>query len=121
MRANACLALALCATTLTAQAQTSAAPIERQEIRAQLTQAERDYTRQQGLFNRQLLSAQALDASLAQRDMLRARLASTGEQIRVAQESVAVAQVQAATAASLAVAHDVRTMPLNDTQEAHAA
>ena len=64
------------------------------EIRAQLDQAERDYARQQELVDRQLVSAQALDAALAQRDMLRARLASTEEQVRVAQESVAVAQVQ---------------------------
>ena len=77
-----------------AQAQLTAARSQLAEIRAQLVQIERDYTRQQALFNRQLISAQALDAALAQRDMLRARLASTGEQIRVAQESVAVAQVQ---------------------------
>ena len=77
-----------------AQAQLTAARSQLAEIRAQLIQVERDYTRQQALFNRQLISAQALDAALAQRDMLRARLASTGEQIRVAQESVAVAQVQ---------------------------
>ena len=37
---------------------------------------------------------QALDAALAQRDMLRARLANAEEQIRVARESVVVAQVQ---------------------------
>jgi RND family efflux transporter MFP subunit len=77
-----------------AQAQLTAARSQLDEIRAQLIQVERDYTRQWELFNRQLISAQALDAALAQRDMLRARLASTGEQIRVAQESVAVAQVQ---------------------------
>jgi RND family efflux transporter MFP subunit len=77
-----------------AQAQLTAARSQLAEIRAQLIQVERDYTRQQALFDRQLISAQALDAALAQRDMLRARLASTGEQIRVAQESVAVAQVQ---------------------------
>jgi RND family efflux transporter MFP subunit len=77
-----------------AQAQLTAARSQLAEIRAQLIQVERDYTRQQALFNRQLISAQALDAALAQRDMLRARLASTEEQIRVAQESVTVAQVQ---------------------------
>ena len=37
---------------------------------------------------------QALDAALAQRDMLRVRLANAEEQIRVARESVVVAQVQ---------------------------
>ena len=77
-----------------AQAQLTAARSQLAEIRAQLIQVERDYTRQQALFNRQLISVQALDAALAQRDMLRARLASTEEQIKVAQESVAVAQVQ---------------------------
>ena len=77
-----------------AQAQLTAARSQLAEIRAQLIQVERDYTRQQALFNRQLVSAQALDAALAQRDMLRARLASTEEQIKVAQESVVVAQVQ---------------------------
>jgi RND family efflux transporter MFP subunit len=77
-----------------AQAQLTAARSQLAEIRAQLIQVERDYTRQQALFDRQLISAQALDAALAQRDMLRARLASTEEQIRVAQESVAVARVQ---------------------------
>jgi len=77
-----------------AQAQLAATRSQIAEIRAHLIQAERDYTRQRGLADRQLISAQALDAALAQRDMLRARLASTEEQIRVAQESVVVAQVQ---------------------------
>jgi RND family efflux transporter MFP subunit len=77
-----------------AQAQLTATRSQLAEIRAQLTQAERDYTRQRGLADRQLISAQALDAALAQRDMLRARLANTEEQIRVAREAVTVAQVQ---------------------------
>jgi len=77
-----------------AQAQLIAARSQVAEIRAQLVQAERDYTRQRGLADRQLVSVQALDAALAQRDTLRARLASTEQQIKVAQESVAVAQVQ---------------------------
>jgi RND family efflux transporter MFP subunit len=64
------------------------------EIRAMLAQAERDYTRQQELHQRQLVAAQVLDAALAQRDMLRARLANNIEQVRVATESVTVAQVQ---------------------------
>ena len=76
------------------QAQLTAARSQVAEIRAQLVQAERDYTRQQGLADRQLVSVQALDAALAQRDTFRARLASTEQQIRVAQESVTVAQVQ---------------------------
>jgi RND family efflux transporter MFP subunit len=77
-----------------AQAQLVAARSQLAEVRAQLEQAERDYTRQQGLYDRQLVSPQSLDAALAQRDMLRARLANLQEQIKVAQESLAVAQVQ---------------------------
>ena len=68
-----------------AKAQLSAARAQIAEIRAQLVQAERDYARQRGLADRQLISTQALEAALTQRDMLRARLASTEEQIGVAQ------------------------------------
>ena len=64
------------------------------EIRAQLDQAERDFTRQQELLRRQLVSEQSMDAAQAQRDTLRAKLASAEEQVRVAQESVSVASVQ---------------------------
>jgi len=64
------------------------------EIRAQLQQAERDYTRSQELFNRQLVPEQSMDAARAQRDTLRAKLAANQESIRVAAESVSVAQVQ---------------------------
>jgi RND family efflux transporter MFP subunit len=77
-----------------ARAQLTAARSQQAEIRAQLEQAERDHERQAELYRRQLVAAQALDAAVAQRDMLRARLASTAEQIRVAEESVRVAQVQ---------------------------
>ncbi len=77
-----------------AQAQLVAARSQVADVRAQLDQAERDYVRQQGLYDRQLVSPQSLDAALAQRDMLRARLANLQEQIKVAQESLAVAQVQ---------------------------
>jgi RND family efflux transporter MFP subunit len=77
-----------------AQAQLAAARSQLVEIQAQLAQAERDYTRQKGLYDRQLVSPQSLDAALAQRDTLRARLASAHEQVKVAQESVRVAQVQ---------------------------
>jgi RND family efflux transporter MFP subunit len=77
-----------------ARAQLVQARSQEGEIRAMLAQAERDYTRQQELFQRQLVAAQALDAALAQRDMLRARLANNVEQVRVANENVAVAQVQ---------------------------
>src|SRR5258705_11220922 len=75
-------------------AQLGAARSQLGEIRAQLGQAERDHTRQQELMRRDLVSAQSLDAALAQRDMLRARLLSAQEQVRVAQESVDVAQAQ---------------------------
>ena len=77
-----------------ARAQLAAARSQQAEIRAQLEQAERDHERQAELFRRQLVAAQSLDAAVAQRDMLRAKLAATAEQIRVAEESVAVAQVQ---------------------------
>jgi RND family efflux transporter MFP subunit len=77
-----------------ARAQLAQARSQEGEIRAMLAQAERDYERQQELYGRQLVAAQALDAALAQRDMLRARLASNVEQVRVATESVSVAQVQ---------------------------
>lgn len=76
------------------QAQLTAARSNLGEIRALLGQTERDYTRQQELMRRDLVSAQSLDAALAQRDMLRARLLSAQEQVRVAQESLDVAQVQ---------------------------
>jgi RND family efflux transporter MFP subunit len=77
-----------------ARAQLTAARSQQAEIRAQLEQAERDHMRQAELYRRELVPAQALDAAVAQRDTLRAKLASTGEQIRVAEESVSVAQVQ---------------------------
>src|SRR6185369_14511087 len=64
------------------------------ELRAQLAQAERDHARQDELLRRGLVSAQSMDAALAQRDMLRARLATAQEQVRVAQQSVDVARVQ---------------------------
>jgi len=76
------------------RAQLAAVRAQLAEIRAQLQQAERDHTRQQELYDRGLVSPQTVDATLAQRDVLRARLATTEDQITVAQESVAVAQVQ---------------------------
>jgi RND family efflux transporter MFP subunit len=78
------------------RAQLAAASSQEGEIRALLQQAEADYTRAQELFNRQLVSAQAIDAARAQRDTLRARLAANTEQVRVARESVSVAGVQLA-------------------------
>jgi RND family efflux transporter MFP subunit len=77
-----------------ARAQLAQARSQEGEIRALLAQAERDYTRQQELAARQLVAAQTLDAAVAQRDMLRARLTNNVEQVRVAVESVSVAQVQ---------------------------
>jgi len=77
-----------------ARAQLAAARSQEGEIRALLEQAESDHARSQELFNRQLVSAQAIDATRAQRDMLRARLAASAEQIRVARENVTVAEVQ---------------------------
>jgi RND family efflux transporter MFP subunit len=77
-----------------ARAELAAARSQEGEIRALLAQAERDYARQQQLHARELVAAQALDAAVAQRDTLRARLANNVEQVRVAAESVRVAQVQ---------------------------
>jgi RND family efflux transporter MFP subunit len=77
-----------------ARAQLAAARSQEGEIHAMHQQAERDYARQQDLLARQLVSEQSMDAARAQRDMFRARLANNQEQIRVATESVAVAQVQ---------------------------
>jgi RND family efflux transporter MFP subunit len=76
-----------------AQAQLVAARSQVAEVRAQLRQAERDHARQEQLYAKQLVSAQSLDATIAQRDSLRARLASTEEQIKVAEEAVAVSEV----------------------------
>jgi RND family efflux transporter MFP subunit len=76
------------------QSQLTLARSQVAEIEAMLAQAERDFVRQNDLFARQLVSEQSLDAARAQRDMLRARLGSTREQIKVAQESVDVAKVQ---------------------------
>ncbi len=77
-----------------AQAQLGSTRSQLAEIRALLEQAERDFTRQTQLWERQLIAAQALDAARAQRDTLRARLLAAEEQIKVAEESVAVAKVQ---------------------------
>jgi RND family efflux transporter MFP subunit len=77
-----------------AEAQVVAARSQLAEIEAQLTQAERDAARQEELYRRELVSAQSLDAARAQRATLHARLAATGEQVRVAEESVRVARVQ---------------------------
>ena len=77
-----------------ARAQLTAARSQLREIQAQLEQAERDHARQKELYDRQLVSPQSLDAAIAQRDMLRARLAAAREQVKVAQESLSVAQVQ---------------------------
>jgi RND family efflux transporter MFP subunit len=77
-----------------ARAQLSVATSQEGEIRALLQQAESDHARSQELFNRQLVAAQAIDATRAQRDMLRARLIANTEQVRAARESVSVASVQ---------------------------
>ena len=76
------------------QAQLTAARSQLAELRALLVQAERDYDRQQELLRRELVAEQSMDAARAQRDMVRARLGNLEEQVRVAQESVAVARVQ---------------------------
>ena len=64
------------------------------EIQAVLQQSERDYDRQRQLHERELVAAQSLDAALAQRDTLRARLVNAQERINVAEQSVRVAEVE---------------------------
>jgi len=76
-----------------AQAQLTAARSQLAEVQALLRQAERDHARQAELFAKELVSAQSLDAAIAQRDMLRARLAAAEETAKVSQEAVHVAQV----------------------------
>jgi RND family efflux transporter MFP subunit len=76
------------------RAQLVAARSQLAEVQAMLVQAEQDHARQKELYDRRLIAPQALDAALAQRDMLRARLAATEEQVKVAQQSQSVAQVQ---------------------------
>jgi len=76
------------------RAQLTAARSQLAEIRAQLDQAERDFVRQEELLRRQLVSAQSMETARAQRDMLRAKLGAADEQVRVARESVSVAEVQ---------------------------
>ena len=86
----------------TARAQLAAAEAQVVEVRAQLEAAEREHERQKELFERQLIAAQALDAMRAQRDALRARLAAGTEQVRVAREAVAVAEVNTGQAVETA-------------------
>ena len=77
-----------------AQAQLTAARSQLAEWQTMLAQAERDYVRQQELARRELVSAQSLDAAMAQREMFKARLGAATQQVGVATESVRVAQVQ---------------------------
>jgi RND family efflux transporter MFP subunit len=86
----------------TARAQLAAARAQAAEVRAQIEHAEREYERHRELFERQLVAAQALEAARAQRDALRARLTAGDEQVRVAQEAVAVAEVNTAQAVETA-------------------
>ena len=76
-----------------ALAQLVAARSQLDEVRALLAQAERDYARQDELFQKKFIAEQTLDAARAQRDSTRARLAALDQQVKVAQEGVSVAQV----------------------------
>jgi RND family efflux transporter MFP subunit len=87
---------------VSARAQLAAARAQRAEAQAQIEQAEREHERQKALYERQLIAAQALDAARAQRDALRARLAAAAEQVRVAEEAVAVAEANTAQAVEAA-------------------
>ncbi len=75
------------------QAQLESARAQLGETRTQLANAEREYTRQQGLADRKLVSVQALDSAKTQVDALRARLNASQRAAVVAEESLKVAQV----------------------------
>jgi RND family efflux transporter MFP subunit len=76
------------------RAQVAAARAGVAEVEASLANAEREYARQQGLAERQLTSASALDAARTQAEVLRARLESERELVKVAGESLRSALVQ---------------------------
>ncbi len=60
------------------------------EIRINLASAERESTRQQGLAERKLASAQSIDAATTQAAALRGRLASAQREVQVAQRSLEI-------------------------------
>ena len=63
------------------------------DVRAQLRLAEATLVRQRDLAGRQLVAASALDQATAERDALRARLASVERNVTVAQDALAIAGI----------------------------
>ncbi len=82
------------AALLHAEAQLTTARSDLEVLRADLAQAERDYSRQASLTREQVGSRQELERSGAMRDTLRARLVNAETRIDVAGKAVEVAQVQ---------------------------
>src|SRR5206468_3165002 len=76
------------------RAQLQAARSQVEETSARLDQAERDDARQQALARQGVASTQEMETKHAEHDALRARLANARDQVKVAEESVRVAQVQ---------------------------
>ena len=88
------------------------------EITAALENARREYTRQKDLTESGLSSQELLDASVARRDQLSARLAASQEALAIALEGARLEEISAAEAA-LAAARAQRAMArtqLEDTQ-----
>lgn len=75
-----------------ARARVDSARAELAEIGAQLRQARLERDRARKLAERQLVSQSELDAAEANFDTLEARLAAAGEDVKVAERSVAVAE-----------------------------
>lgn len=76
-----------------AKAQTQAARTPLEDLRLQLAQAQRDYTRQRELLTRKLISQQAVDNARTLLDSRKAALTTQQSQIEVAERGIAVAQV----------------------------
>ncbi|HQX45965.1 MAG TPA: efflux RND transporter periplasmic adaptor subunit [Steroidobacteraceae bacterium] len=77
-----------------ADAQLGEARARVRQFESELAQARRDYTRQQDLVTRKLVSAQAVEAARTQVDSLTAQLAAQQEAVQLAQAQLRSAQVQ---------------------------
>lgn len=77
-----------------ADAQLGEARARVRQFESELGQARRDYTRQQDLVTRKLVSAQAVEAARTQVDSLTAQLAAQQEAVQLAQAQLRSAQVQ---------------------------
>jgi RND family efflux transporter MFP subunit len=75
------------------KAQLDAARAQLADIRVQLAQAQRDLTRQNGLVERGLTSQQAAEQARSSVESLLARVSAQNNQVRVAEQSLKVAEV----------------------------